>query len=107
MVNRLEDYFEEPEERTPESDFFIVSAEFDSFYVSEATAIELMRTLERSPSPGWVRFTEINGSRVCLRTRMIHYVSECTQRQRAAERAFHRARRQEEKADRRPWEDDD
>ncbi|MBI4500203.1 MAG: hypothetical protein HY700_03485 [Gemmatimonadetes bacterium] len=44
---------------------------------------------------------------VRVRTNLIESIRECTGAQRAGARAFYRARRLEEKADRKPWEDDD
>jgi hypothetical protein len=107
MVNRLKDYFEEADERPPEDEYFEVACEYELFYVTAAEAERILRALEACVRPRWLRFTEVNGSHVILRTRLIEYVRECTVAQRASERAFRRARRLEEKADRRPWEDDD
>jgi hypothetical protein len=58
-------------------------------------------------SPRWIEFTDPSGSAVRIRTRLIECVRECTESQRAAAREFRRARRREDKAERRPWEDDD
>jgi hypothetical protein len=38
---------------------------------------------------------------------VVECVFECTARQRATRRAFDRDRHREERADRRPWEEDD
>lgn len=106
MINRLMEYYEEPEERPPKEDFYIVACEFDEFYVTRAEAKRVLRELEaRQPAP-WIRFNDIFGSRVSVRSQRIDHVREWTAAQRASARAFRRARRQEEKADRRPWEDD-
>jgi hypothetical protein len=107
MINRLKDCFEESDERLPEDDYFEVGYEFEYYYVTAAVAERILRQLQSRVRPRWLRFTDVNGSRVCVRTRLIEYVRECTVAQRARERAFRRARRLEEKADRRPWEDDD
>lgn len=107
MINRLKDYIEEPEEPTPEGDFFVVAVKYEDFFVTRETAERILRDLDARAPPRWLRFTDVNGSRVCIRGDLIDYVRECTAAQRTAERAFRRARRLEEKADRRPWEDDD
>lgn len=84
----------------------MVGAEHDDLCISNATAEEPMRSLESGPVARWVSSKDINGLRICLRTRMIQYVREYALDQRAAEREFNRAARREEKADRHPWEDD-
>jgi hypothetical protein len=63
--------------------------------------------LESNEAPAWIRFTDMYGSSVCVRSYLIDNVRECTVAQRASEQQFERARRLEEKADRRPWEEDD
>ena len=102
MINRLKEHLEEPEERPPESDYFIVSCRFEDFYVDRATAERILRRLNMPLPPRWVRFTDIYGASVSVRARLIDSVRECTETQRTAERQFQRARRLEEKADRRP-----
>lgn len=107
MVNRLRPLLEEPEEEKPAEDYWEIHGDCESFYVSRETAARVLRQLERRWTPRWIRFTDLYGATVRVRSARIQYVQECTQEQRAAERAFHRARRQEHKADRRPWEEDD
>lgn len=107
MINRLKEYHEEPEERPPEDDFYVVAYEYDEFYVTREVANRVLRELEARKPPRWIRFTDIYGSVVSVRSQRIDHVREWTVAQRASARAFRRARRQEEKADRRPWEDDD
>ncbi len=108
MINRLKDLLGEPEEeRPPASEFFVVAAKYEVFYVSRETAERLLAELAAGEDPPrWVCFTDIYGSRISLRGGLIEYVRECTEAQRAAEREFHRARRRERKADR-SWDDDD
>jgi hypothetical protein len=106
MVNRLKEYLEEPEEGLPEQDYWVIASRYDDFYVTRAVAESIMRELER-PLRRWLRFTDVNGSEVRVLTRQIDQVREWTKDQRAADREFRRARRLEDKADRRPWEDDD
>lgn len=107
MTNRLKDRFEEKEpEETPEGDFWEVSGESGFFYVSEDTARRILGELGRRPPPRWLRFTDLFGSEVRVLSRHVHLVEESTEAQRARARRFRRARRDEERADRRPWEDD-
>jgi hypothetical protein len=107
MTNRLKDYFDQPDERPPEEDYFVVAHDCAFFYVTREVAERILVDLQADVPPRWLRFTDVSGSSVCVRTRLIDYVRECTQAQRAAQREFRRARRLEEKADRRPWEEDD
>jgi hypothetical protein len=106
-MNRLRDQFEEPPEDTPDGDYFVLYGEFGRFIVPRDTGIALLTCLDERPAPTWLAFTDLFGSYVRVRTRHVHALFECTGGQRAAERSFDRARRLEEKADRRPWEDDD
>ena len=107
MINRLKGYHEEPEERPPEEDFFVVAYEYDEFYVTRDVAERILRELDAREPPQWIRFTDIHGATVGVRSRRVDHIRECSGAQRASERAFRRARRREEKADRRPWEDED
>jgi hypothetical protein len=107
MTNRLKDVFEQPEGEQAEDDYYVVDTRWEEFYVTRVSADRILRDLDASPAPEWIRFMDIYGSRVCLRCEAINFVRECTVAQRASERQFRRARRLEARADRRPWEDDD
>lgn len=108
MINRLQDYFgEEPEERPPDEEFYIVGGEAGYFYVSRETAERIARALERRRPPRWIVFQDLSGSEVRVRPGKLDAVYESTAEQRARERAFNRARKLEEKRDRRLWEDDE
>lgn len=106
-MNRLKEYLEEPEESVPYGDFWVIYGEAGIFYVTAQVAGEVARRLERWWTPRWITFVDVAGAPVRLRGREIQAIYESTQLQRSRERSFHRARRLEEKADRRPWEDDD
>jgi hypothetical protein len=107
MNNRLMDYFQQPERRPPEGDYFEVLARQDSFfYVTRAVAESLLRELAVERPRRWIRFRDLTGASVCVRSHLIEHVRERTAAQRESEREFWRARRQEAKEDRRPWEDD-
>jgi hypothetical protein len=97
---------EEEEEERPPGDYYVVSAEFGTYFVSAETAARLGRALDRPWLPRWVKFTDLSGARVWARASGIESIQESTERARVGERAFHRARRMEEKADRR-WDEDD
>jgi len=107
MINRLKEYFGESEEEKPEEDFWEVAGDGGWFYVTRATALDVARQLQRLRPPRWLRFRDLFGADVRVRSADVNRVTECTTGHRAAEREFRRARRLEEKADRRPWEDDD
>ena len=76
-------------------------------YVTRAVAEAVMAQLGRRWPPRWITFTDLAGSTVTIRSRLVQGVRERTGAQRAAARAFHRARRLEDKAERRPWEEDE
>ena len=105
-MNRLKEYFQDPEPESPEGDFWVVESRWDTFHVSRETVQAVERALDRFWRPRWVVFTDLFGARRRVLTRTIDRVSECTSAQRTAIREFERARRLEEKADRRPWEED-
>ena len=105
-MNRLKDYFKEPDPQSPESDFYVISGDCGYYYVTQETAARIERCLGRVWVPRWVTFTDLSGSQVRIRARLIHCVFESTVAQRAYDREFERARKLEEKADRRPWEED-
>ncbi|NIU79518.1 MAG: hypothetical protein GWN71_40075 [Gammaproteobacteria bacterium] len=106
MINRLKPYLNEPDEGSA-GDYYVILADFDTYYVSRAVADRVTRTLGRPWPPRWIRFTDLTGADVRIRARLIHTVQECTAAQRATARELRRAQRREERADRRPWEDDD
>jgi hypothetical protein len=105
-MNRLEDLFRDPLEPEREDDYFVIETHFDSFAVSLETAIEVERWLDHQPPPRWVVFRSSTGARHRVLAAQIYRISECTAAQRAAGREFNRARKLEDKKDRRPWEDD-
>ena len=106
-MNRLEEFFREPSEPERTDDFFEIESFCNAFAVSRETALEVQRLLDQVPSPRWVTFRDLVGAQHRVLVRLIYRISESTAAQRAAEREFHRARRLEEKKDRRPWEDGD
>jgi hypothetical protein len=106
MTNRLKDIFDQPEKRVPDDDFYVVVSLNERFFVTRATADRILRDLDAPIMPRWVRFVDLHGSKVCVRTRLIKSVFESTVGQRASERQFEKARDREEEADKRSWEDD-
>jgi len=107
MLNRVGAFLEPVEdEEPPYGDFVVVSGPFGSLCVTRDVARDIERVLDRRWRPRWVVFRDRVGSRVRVRTNEIRLVVESTAAQRAGDRRLDRARRKEEKADRRPWEDD-
>jgi hypothetical protein len=106
-MNRLKEFFEQPPEPERQDDFFEIESYYDTYAVSRETAHEVERRLDQLPPPRWIVFRDLAGARHRVLAAQIHRISESTAAQRAAARAFSRARRLEDKADRRPWDDDD
>lgn len=107
MLNRVRAFLEPVEdEEPPYGDFVVVAGLFGSLCVTRDVARDIERVLDRRWRPRWVVFRDRVGSRVRVRTNEIRLVVESTAAQRAGDRQMDRARRKEEKADRRPWEDD-
>ncbi len=91
----------EPEAVRPDAgDYFIVSGDDSTWYVSSAMARHIESVLDAAPWARWVTFVDLAGSRVRLRTREIDYLCQCTAEQRAMERRFSRALTRERRADR-------
>ena len=107
MVNRLKEYLEEPEERPPElEEYWLVATPWDIHYVTAEEARKVNRQMDRILPWRWVRFVDVYGSRVRVRKAWIGQVRESTKSQRSTERQFRRAQREEEKSERRPWEEE-
>ena len=103
-MNRVEEVFEPNAERPGPGDYFVVSGESFTWYVSTAMAKAIEARLDAKPRARWVTFVDLVGSRVRLRIRRIEYICQCTAEQRAAERAFFRSLKRERKGDR-SWEE--
>lgn len=107
MSNQLKDRFDEQSDRPSADDYFVVCAGYACYEVSTSTAAEVLRLLSRRWPPRWIGFVDLYGARVRIRSRLITMIHESTTMHRQRERDFERARTLEEKADRRPWEEDD
>ncbi|MGH7518800.1 MAG: hypothetical protein ACREOC_15270 [Gemmatimonadales bacterium] len=105
-MNRLQEPFEDGAARPAVGDYFVVSGDCCTWYVSTTMARVIEQSLDGRARPKWVTFVDLTGARIRLRARQIEYIGQCTAEQRAAERAFFRSLNQERKADR-SWEDDD
>ena len=90
----------------PEGDYWVVETRTAYWIVSPDTARAVERVVVRLWRPRWLEFYDFTGGRRRIRTTDVECIYESTTRQRAFRRAFDRDRRLEEKADRRPWEDD-
>lgn len=107
MVNRLTTYFEQPQDGPHDQDYWVVSSPTAWYCVDEPTAERIQEELERRRPPRWLRFVDLFGSAVRVRSRDIDQVVESTIDQRAAGRAFRQARQREETGDRPPWDECD
>ena len=87
-------------------DFYVVAGEFGIVCVSHEVACRIQLVLDRWIVPRWIAFPDRVGSIVRVRTRSIRSVMESTSGQRTADRRLDQARHEEEKADRRLWDDD-
>lgn len=109
-MNRLTQYFEEAEEpQEPEvaDRYAVVETVQYWFIVSPETARRVERLVTRWIGPRWLEFTDLWGTRRRILRSAVDNIYDSTPAMRASARAFRRARKLEEKADRRPWEDDD
>jgi len=106
MMNKLKQKQEMPGERTGPGDYFMVIAQYSTWYVSPETAARIGRVLDRRWRPRWLKFQDLSGSRAWVRTESVECVTESTERQRTEERQFHYLQRREVRSDRR-WDDDE
>jgi hypothetical protein len=107
MINRLKQLDPDPENEEPARDFWEITGKYDVFYVDRTTAERVLAELGRLIPPRRIRFVDLFGAAVSIPSREIGSVAESKSGQRASLRRFERARRDERKAERRPWEDDD
>ena len=105
-MNRLEEFFGNPPDPERSDDYFEIETHYDLFAVSRRTAQDVERSLDACPTPRWVAFTDLAARRHRIMVAHIYRISESTAQQRQATREFYRARKSEDKADRRPWEED-
>jgi hypothetical protein len=105
-MKRLQEQFEEDAAKPAGGDYFVVSGDCCTWYVSTEMARFIEACLDTESSPRWVRFVDLTGARIRLRARLIESISQSTADQRASDRAFHRTLNRERKADR-SWDDDD
>jgi hypothetical protein len=105
-MNQTRQEEEEHGRAGPAIDHFIVSCRSAGFFVSKEMAAHIEACLDARRPSKWIVFVDVNGSRVRLRRREIEYVLQSTSEQRAADRAYGRAIRQEQKAER-DWSDED
>jgi hypothetical protein len=106
-MQRLREESEIPPEPAHEGDYFEIHTLYDTFIVTRAMAMQFERHLDQLPPPRWVELEDLSGVRHRILAVQVYRISESTVAQRAAHRAIWRARRLEEKQDRRPWEEDD
>ena len=106
-MNRLKDFLDPLPEPEGTDDYYEIETQYDTFVVSKEIAEEVVWQLNQRPPVRWVTFRSLTTAWHRVLASHIYRVSECTAAQRAASRAFWRARKLEAKADRRPWEDDD
>jgi hypothetical protein len=105
MINRLKQYDGDGETPSPPEDYWVVEARTDTFYVTAAAAAGVLAQLE-GRTPRWISFTTLSGAAIRIRAGVIDCVRESTAAQRQAARDFHKARREEYRADCPPWEED-
>ena len=105
VTNRLRLHLKDDPEPSPPSDYWVVGGEYGWYYVSADVAAQVSRALARVWVPRWVSFTDLSGGAVRVLARDITFIYESTVAQRSSERAFRRARKAEDKAER-DWDEE-
>ncbi|HEX8363189.1 MAG TPA: hypothetical protein VF613_23930 [Longimicrobium sp.] len=72
-------------------DFYLIVSQAGTWYVSPETAGRVGAALDRRFRPRWIKFVDVYGGRVWLRTDRVESVFESTERVRARSREFHQA----------------
>ena len=94
------------EDQPHAGDYFVLDTRGDWFYVDADTAARVSRALDRRWPAPWVKFVDLSGARVWLRSGQIEGIRESTERQRSRDRELQYLRRKEDRSDKR-WDDDD
>ena len=105
MLNRLQFLFGPPREPDPTVVYYLVETRLDSFAVSRAVAMGLVRALESAEPPAWLVFRDVVGTAHRLRSAEVYRITESTPELRAALRAFRRAMRREGEDDEFRWDE--
>lgn len=105
-MNRLKEKQEEDPDADGPGIYFCVSTRSGHWHVSTAIARHIEACLDTEPRPNWIRFVDLSGASVRIRSRDVEYLNQSTPEQRALERQFNRAVNRERKADR-DWEEGD
>jgi hypothetical protein len=95
-MNRIKEILRQTPEPERPDDFWEIEARHEIFYVTRLTAEVVEHALDRRPLPRWVTFHDLSGARHRVLATLVSRISESTVAQRAAEREFRRARRQED-----------
>ena len=89
MINRLIEYIGTPGvPLPPENYWFVYRREGGGWTVTPETAEYVGRMLDLRRTPEWVRFKDVFGSDVRVRTSSITAIEECSSDQRARAREF-------------------
>jgi hypothetical protein len=98
-MTRLPETYQDGAAQPTAGDYFVVSADCSTWYVSTEMARFIQQELVTVPQPRWVAFVSLSGSRVLLRTHKIDCLYQSAATQRQAVRAMLRLLRQERKSD--------
>jgi hypothetical protein len=80
---------ERPERRSGPGDYFTLGSLDGTWEIDYETAARIGRELDRRKRPRWMKFVDLHGGRVWVRTNTIVYVSENHERHRAQLRTFY------------------
>lgn len=103
-MNRVVEFFDPFPEPEVEDDYFVIEGRGDIFFVTLEVVEDVVRQLDQRAR--WLTFRDLSSRWNRILASEVYLLYESTAAQRAASRAFWRARKLEAKADRRPWEDD-
>ena len=78
------------------TDYFAVGGERGVWYVSTEMARFIESCLDARKPRAWVKFVDLSGARVRLRSGQIQYLAQCTAEQRAFKRRMYKAMEEEE-----------
>ena len=92
MVNRVRVLFEED---VRENEYFEIETLMETFLVTQTTALNVERALDRVPAPVWIEFHDLFGERHRVISWHVQRIAETTPVTREAWRVFRQLRSME------------
>ena len=97
---------EEQRETPRYAEYFVLDTADGCWMISRQMAVFIEHELDRWPRPRWIRFVDVVGARVRLRTELIRSLGQSSAEIRSEWRRFYKEREQESKTEK-DWDEDE